>query len=162
MLDVSTDPEEADRELAGDMLRHSGVRLTDVLVLVSGNAGLLVELYRRGFAHVCLAIAPCPCMAQTADVLWLPHAGEPLAGGRMPRFLNVLRDGGTLVLHGNASASRYRLGSLRRLLQAEGFAAVEQAVEASRFCLVARSLGRNHALARHGPTRELATSRGSS
>jgi hypothetical protein len=154
MLDARAESEEIDRELAGDMLRHAGVRLTDVLVLVGGNAGLLVGLYRCGFTHVCLAVAPSPCMAQTADVLWLPHAGEPSAGGRLPGLLQVLREGGTLVLHGLAPASRRRLDALRRQLRAEGFAAVEQAVESGRFCLVARSLARNRSLARHAPAGE--------
>ena len=133
------------------------VRSTDVLVLVGGSAGLLVELYRRGFAQVCLAVAPSPCMAHTADVLWLPHAGEPSAGGRLPGFLILLRDGGTLVLHGRAPASHRRLGALRRLLRAEGFAAVEQSVDAGRICLVARGLGRSRAQAPHQSPVELAT-----
>ena len=145
MFDTQTRPGTADDELVGEMVRHSGARPSDNLMLAGGSAGLLVELCRRGFAHACLAVTPCPRVAETADVLWLPHASaEALSGGRLHGFLHALRDGGTVVLQGDAPATRDAVASLRRLLQAEGCKAVGQMVRAGGFCLFGRKPVRHH------------------
>ena len=143
MFDTSTRPGTTADELVGEMVRHSGARPSDNVMLAGSDTGLLVELCRRGFAHACLAAAPCPRGAETADVLWLPHASaEALAGGRLHRFVHGLRDGGTVVLQGDAPAGRDVVAALRHLLRAEGCQAVGQMVRASGFCLFARKPAR--------------------
>jgi hypothetical protein len=143
MFDTSTRPGTAADELVGEMIRYSGARPSDNVLLAGSDIGLLVELCRRGFAHACLAAAPGPRGAEQADVLWLPHVStEALAGGRLHGFVHGLRDGGTVVLQGDAPASRDVVAALRRLLQAEGCQAVGQMVRASSFCLFARKPGR--------------------
>ena len=143
MFDTSTRPGTAADALVGEMVRHSGARASDNVMLAGSDTGLLVELCRRGFAHACLAAAPCARGAEAADVLWLPHAAaEALAGGRLRGFVHGLRDGGTIVLQGVAPASRDGVAALRRLLQAEGCQAIGQLVTASGFCLVARKPAR--------------------
>lgn len=145
MLTTETHPGTADEELVGEMVRHSGARLSDKLILAGNDAGLLVELCRRGFAHACLKAAPYPGVAENADVLWLPHASaETLSGGRLHGFVHGLREGGTLFVQVDAQASRDAVASLRRLLQQEGFEAVGQLVKGTGFCLSARKPGRHH------------------
>ena len=88
MFDTQTHPGMADEELVGEMVRNSGAQPSDKLMLAGGGAGLLVELCRRSFAHACLAVAPCPRVAETADVLWLPHASAMVnVGVRLRRQL---------------------------------------------------------------------------
>jgi hypothetical protein len=143
MFDTSTRPRAAADELVGEMVRHSGARPSDNVLLAGSDIGLLVELCRRGFAHACLAAAPCPRGVAQADVLWLPHAStEALAVGRLHGFVDGLRDGGTVVVQGDAPASRDVVAALRRLLQAEGCQAVGQMLRAGSFCLFARKPGR--------------------
>ena len=145
MFDTQTHPGMADEELVGEMVRNSGAQPSDKLMLAGGGAGLLVELCRRGFAHACLTVASCPRVAETADVLWLPHAStEALSNGRLHGFLHALRDGGTVVVQGDAPVTRDVVASLRRLLQAEGCKAVGQMVKAKGFCLFGRKLARHH------------------
>jgi hypothetical protein len=145
MFDFQPYPDEAARRLVGDMIRHTGTRPSDVLMLGGGgNSALLLELCRRGFAQVCLATAPCPTAAGTADVLWLPHASAETLGHRLHGYTQALREGGTIVLQGDAPASCERVTALRRLLLTEGFYAIGQAVGASGFCLFARKPWRAH------------------
>jgi hypothetical protein len=112
-----TSSDARDRKLVGDMLRHAGARPADVLMVAGGgHAGLLLELCRRGFTEVCLATARCPGARETVDLLWLPHASaEPLAD-RLHGFAGALREGGTIVLHGDVPTSRDRVAALWRLL----------------------------------------------
>lgn len=145
MFVTETQPNEVEEDLVGELLRHSGARLSDNLMLVGGNASLFVALCRRGFMHVCLAVAPCPRVAEAADILWLPHASaETLAAGRLRGFTHALREGGIIILHGDTRASRDQIASLRRLLRAEGFNAVRQVAKAGRVCLIARKPGRRN------------------
>lgn len=138
---------EADRNLVGELLHHSDARPCEAVTVVGrGTAGLLAELCRLDFDHVCLAVAPCPAAAETADVLWIPHAApEAMAAGRLHGFVQVLREGGTIVLQGDLSASSPQaVETLRRLLLAEGFGAIGQAVDAGGFYLSARKPRRRH------------------
>ena len=143
MLSVCTSKWSAtDEELVQEFVCRSGAAPSDVLSLVGPQAiGLLAELWRRGFEDVRLSTASCSARAEPADILWLPHArAEALGAGRLGRHARALRDGGTILLQGDAPATRGRVATLRAMLAALGFDPIEQIVRSQGFCLSPGSL----------------------
>ena len=139
MLSVCTSKWSAtDEELVQEFVCRSGAAPSDVLSLVGPQAiGLLAELWRRGFEDVRLSTASCSARAEPADILWLPHArAEALGAGRLGRHARALRDGGTILLQGDAPATRGRVATLRAMLAALGFDPIEQIVRSQGFCLL--------------------------
>jgi hypothetical protein len=130
MSTIEDDPRSAELTLAHEVIAASGARPADnVTIAGAGNIEIVLELNRRGFAHVlCRSADHGPHMAAPpADVLIAPGVkSETDLRAILTRLGRDLRARGALVISCARASSSLSEMRLRRLLVEAGFTAVER------------------------------------